>query len=199
MVVERESRIVINLISTFGCITRKQIEKIFEGSRFDVNKQRKMISFLINSRQAKTIEDEYVAAQTVTTPDKHKLDCIWVMLDRMQAPISEHDEIMFARSSEYDSLLDLCYVKDNKTIENVLFVNKMSLTNKVVMIQQTHKSSTTLTDNDKQSIVNHYIFVVRDEETMEKLARLKLDIPFIVAFIEGDATGVPTIEYYMPE
>ena len=39
-------------------------------------------------------------------------------------------------------------------------------------------------------------FVVKDEETMDTTGYINLTIPYQIAYIEGDLTGVPTTKYY---
>ena len=155
-----------------------------------------MISFLCKNRMIRFIDDTYAVLQNRASYSIDTLYCIWVMLDRIDdSIISESMEITTAKSCIEDGGINLCYINGKKKIEYIAYLDNTNLTT-VAYIQDTFYTATGAKVGEEEKTSRKYIFVVRDEEVMEKLAEMRLTIPFAVAYVEGNVADVPTIEYY---
>lgn len=191
MVLAEETRIVVNLLNKFGALTIDQIKKMFEGTRFN---PKPMISFLCNSRMIQFLDDNYAVLQNRPQYNPENLYCLWVMLDKIKEPnIAKSDEIRSANPC--DNGIEICFINNAKMIEYITFIDKTSIS-KVSLIQDTFYSSTGCKPGEEKESRRLYTFVVNDEDVMDILAEMNLTIPFMVAYIEGPLTEVPTIEYY---
>lgn len=186
-----ETRVVVNLLNKFGALTIDQIKKLFEGTKFN---PKPMIAYLCNTRMIQFIDNNYAVLQNHPEYNPETLYCLWVMLDRIKEPnMARTAEIRSA--SACDNGIEVCFINKAKAIEYITFIDKTSIS-KVSLIQDTFYTSTGVKPGDEAHSRRLYTFVVNDEEVMESLGDMELTIPFMVAYIEGDLTEVPNIEYY---
>lgn len=199
MELAEETRVVLNLLNKFGALTIDQIKMMFEGTRFN---PKPMIAFLCNNRMIQFLDDNYAVLQNKPQYSPETLYCEWVMLDKIKQSYAQREEKPnIARTNEIksanpcDNGVELCFINGAKAIEYVCFVDAANFA-KVSMIQDTFYTSTGLKPGDEKKSHRLYTFVVDNEEVMETLADMDLTIPFMVAYVEGDLTGVPEISYY---
>jgi formyltetrahydrofolate synthetase len=107
--------------------------------------------------------------------------------------IARSDEIKSANPC--DNGVEVCFINKAKTIEYITFIDKTSIS-KVSLIQDTFYTATGCKPGEEKECHRLYTFVVNDEEVMDTLADMNLTIPFMVAYVEGPLTEVPSIEYY---
>ncbi|ADL36376.1 hypothetical protein bpr_IV011 (plasmid) [Butyrivibrio proteoclasticus B316] len=186
-----ETRVTVNLLNKFGALTIDQIKKMYEGTRFN---PKPMISFLCNSRIIQFLDDNYAVLQNRPQYSPETLYCLWVMLDKIkESNIARTDEIRSANPC--DNGVEVCFINKAKMIEYIAFIDKNSIS-KVSMIQDTFYTSTGCKIGEEKDSRRLYTFVVNDEDVMDILAEMNLTIPFMVAYVEGPLTEVPSIEYY---
>lgn len=186
-----ETRTVLGLVDSFGALTVDQIKKLFEGTNFKI---KPMISFLCNKYRTRFIEDNYLVIQSKPQYTPETLYCLWVMLDKIKTPnMARSSEIKSA--SPGDKGIDICFINRGKVIEYITFIDKTSIV-KVSMLQDTFYATTGVKPGDEKKSQRLYTFVITDEEVMDILGEMELTIPFMIAYVEGDLTEVPTIEYY---
>lgn len=186
-----ETRVTINMLNKFGALTIEQIKKMCEGTGFN---PKPMIAYLCNSRVIQFLDNNYAVLQNRPSYNPETLYCLWVMLDKIKEPnIIKSSEIRGANTC--DNGIEVCFINKSKAIEYITFIDKASIS-KVSMIQDTFYTSTGVKPGDEKNSQRLYTFVVNDEEVMEMLAEMELTIPFMVAYIEGDLSEVPGIEYY---
>ncbi len=191
MELSEETRVVLNLLNKFGALTIDQIKKMFEGSRFN---PKPMISFMCNTRMIQFLDDNYAVLQSRPEYNPETLYCIWVMLDKIKQPnIARTSEIKSANPC--DNGVEIAFINNSKVIEYIAFVDKNNIT-KVSLIQDTFYTSTGCKKGEEKESRRLYTFVVDDEDVMDTLAEMDLTIPFMVAYVNGPLTEVPTIEYY---
>ena len=191
MELAEETRVVVNLLNKFGALTIDQIRKMFEGTGFN---PKPMISFLCNSRMIQFIDDNYAVLQNRPEYRPESLYCLWVMLDKIKDKnIAKSSEIRSA--SPCDNGVEVAFINRAKIIEYISFIDKASIS-KVSMIQDTFYTATGCRPGEEKESLRLYTFVVNDEDVMDTLAEMELTIPFMVAYVEGDLTEVPEIEYY---
>lgn len=191
MELAEETRVVVNLLNKFGALTIDQIKKMFEGTRFN---PKPMIAFLCNNRMIQFLDDNYAVLQNRPKYNPETLYCLWVMLDKIKEPnIARTDEIRSA--NRCDNGVEVCFINNAKTIEYITFIDKTSIA-KVSLIQDTFYTSTGCKVGEEKESHRLYTFVVNDEDVMDTLAEMNLTIPFMVAYVNGPLTEVPTIEYY---
>lgn len=189
--VAEETRVYLNLLNKFGALTIDQIKKLAENTNFN---PKPMISFLSNNRMIQFLENNYAVLQNRPTYNPETLYCVWVMLDKIkQDNLLKSPEITSA--SPCDNGIELCFINGSKVIEYVAFVDMANIA-KVSLIQDTFYSTTGVKPGEEDKCRRLYTFVVKDEEVMDVLAEMNLTIPFMVAYIEGELTEIPSIEYY---
>lgn len=189
--IAEETRVYLNLLNKFGALTIEQIKKICEGTRFN---PKTMINFLSNNRMIQILEDNYIVLQTKQTYSPESLYCLWVMLDKIKEEnLLKSLELNSANTC--DNGIELCFINKSKVIEYVAFVDMANIA-KVSLIQDTFYTTTGVKPGNEDKCRRLYTFVVNDEEVMEVLAEMNLTIPFMVAYIDGELTDVPSIEYY---
>lgn len=191
-----EARVIIGLLKEFNCLTRKQVAAIYEGSKYGSNK---LVSFLIKARIAKTV-DEVVVLQNRPTYSMEMLHSIWAMLGRIKnGIILDSADIRSAKNAQEDNMCDICFIRNNRTIEYVLFVDETSMT-KVSYLQTSFYSTYHVKKGEEAKADVKYIFAINNEDMMYKLEDMQLTIPYEVAYIIGDVVNdVPTVEYYAIE
>lgn len=199
MEIAAETRVIINLLNNFGALTIDQIKVIFSGSKFN---PKPMISFLCNNRMIQFLDDNYAVIQNRPNYNPETLYCMWVMLDKikhsyMQRKVEQSivrtGEIRSARPC--DNGIEICFINDAKMIEYICFVDRTSIS-KVSMIQDTFYTVTGCKPGEEKESRRLYTFVVNNEDIMDILANMNLSIPFMVAYIEGELTQIPQIDYY---
>lgn len=189
--IAEETRIVINLLNKFGALTIDQIKKMCENTGFN---PKPMISFLCNNRMIQFLDENYAVLQNRPEYNPEILYCLWVMLDKIKKPnIIRSSEIRSANTC--DNGIEICFINDAKVIEYITFIDTASIA-KVSMIQDTFYSVTGVKPGEEDKCRRVYTFVVNNEEVMDILADMNLTIPYIVAYVEGDLEGIPSIEYY---
>lgn len=188
-----EARTILNLLQNFGSLTREQVHKIYEGTKFNADK---LISFLCKARATRVIEDNIIVLQNNQRYDQRMLNCIWVMLDRIKSQnLLESVDLMSAKSSKDDNMTDICFINDGKRVEYITFLDTSDMS-KVVHLQSTFYTSTGVKKGEEEKAKQLFVFVCKDEEVMEKLSEMELTIPFMVAFIEGNFNEIPSVDYY---
>ncbi|WP_026658254.1 hypothetical protein [Butyrivibrio sp. AC2005] len=191
MQLQEETRIIVNTLGKFGALTIDQINKMFEGTKFN---PKPMIAFLCNSRMIQFLDDNYVVLQNNPNYTPETLYCLWVMLDKIKKEnIARSDEIKSA--SPCDNGVEVGFINSATTIEYVTFIDKNSIA-RVSLIQDTFYTSTGCKPGEEEKSHRLYTFVVNDEDVMDMLAEMNLTVPFMVAYVEGSLTEVPKIEYY---
>ncbi len=191
MVLAEETRVVVNLLNKFEALTLDQIRTMFDGSKFN---PKPMISFLCNSRMIQFLDDNYAVLQNRPQYKPETLYCLWVMLDKIKAPnIAKSNEIRSA--TPCDNGVEIAFINNAKMIEYITFVDKASIS-KVSLLQDSFYTSTGCKRGEEKDCRRLYTFVVNDEDVMDTLAEMDLTIPFMVAYVDGELTEVPKIEYY---
>ena len=190
-IISEETRITFNLIDKFGALTVDQINKLFEGKEFN---PRRMMAFMRKNRMTQFLDDNFVVLENRLSYAPETLYCVWVMLDKIKAPyIAGSQEIKSANPC--DNGVEICFINDGSILEYITFIDNTSIF-KVSMIQDTFYTSTGVKRGEEDKCRRLYTFVVKDEEVMDILADMELTIPFMIAFVEGDLNGVPSVEYY---
>lgn len=191
MILGDETRVVVNLLKQFGVLTLEQIRILFEGSTF---LPMPMISFLCNARIIQFLEDSYAVLQNNPSFQVETIYCVWVMLDKIsQSPKAFSKEVKSANAC--DNGIEVCFINEKQTIEYITFVDSNSIS-KVSLLQDTFYNRTGVSVGNEENAHRLYTFVVNEETVMESLSKMQLTIPYMVAFVEGEVTGVPKIEYY---
>lgn len=191
MQLQEETRVIVNMLGKFGALTIDQIKKMFEGTKFN---PKPMVSFLCNTRMIQFLDNNYAVLQNNPNYNPETLYCIWVLLDKIKEPnIARSDEIRSANPC--DNGVEVCFINKAKTIEYITFIDKTSIS-KVSLIQDTFYTATGCKPGEEKECHRLYTFVVNDEDVMDTLADMNLTIPFMVAYVEGSLTEVPSIEYY---
>lgn len=193
MTYSKEARAILNLLSKFGSLTTSQINKLFEGTKYNPGH---LMSFLIKTRYIKMVDNDYAVVQNRKTYDKDTLACIWVMIDRIKKDaLYETTEVEGAACCIDDGGINLCYIRDNKVIEYIAFIDMDKLTT-VAYIQDSFYTSSGVSVGKEEESNRMYIFVVTDEDVMEKIASMRLTIPYMIAYFYGKVNEVPSIGYY---
>ena len=193
MTLAPETRVILNLLNQFDALTIEQIKRIFKGTKFN---PKPMIAYLCNNRTIKFLDNNYAMLQNISTYKPETLYSVWVMLDRIKAErISDSLDLSSARNGSDDNGTDIVYINNGKLIEYITFIDEMTLT-KVSYIQDTFYTSTGVKPGQEEKSNRLYTFVIKDLSILETLSEMQLTIPFMVAYIEGDLEGIPSIEYY---
>lgn len=190
-IIAEETRMTMNMLNKFGALTLEQINKMCNGTKFN---PKPMLAYLSNSRMIQFLDDNYAVLQNRPEYNPETLYCLWVMLDKIKSDnILKSSELRSANPC--DNGIEVCFINDAKMIEYIAFIDKANIA-KVSLIQDTFYTTTGVTPGYEEKCHRLYTFVVNDEEVLDILAEMELTIPYIVAFIEGDLTGIPSIEYY---
>ena len=194
-----EARALLNLLNKYGSLTLPQIYKLFRTDRFN---PQKMIAFLCKVHAIQFLEDNYAVLQNRPNYSIETLYCIWVMLDKVEKNMQKQGKTGFLwdtndvkTSNRTSTVSEVMFISNNRVSEYLTYIDRTTIA-KVSMIQDTFYVSTGVTPGNEKSSDRLYTFVVKDEEIMEIIGDMNLTIPYQIAYISGDLTGVPTIEYY---
>ena len=194
-----EARDIMVLLNKFGALTMPQVNKLFEGSNYNPNPT---IAFLCKIRQIQYLDNNYVVLQNKPQYSIETLYCLWVMLDKISKNLENQGKtgtiintMEVRTASACSNGMEVVFINSKKTAEYLTFIDKTTIS-KVSLTQDTFYVSTGVVPGKEKTCQRLYTFVVKDEETMEIIGDMNLTIPYQIAYIEGDLTGVPTIEYY---
>ena len=191
MQISEETRVVINLLSKFGALTIDQIAKMLDGSPHDA---KRMIAFMCNARMIQFIDDNYAVLQNRPSYTPETLYCIWVMLFKIKEDVI-YTTREIRSASKCDDGTEVCFINRDNVIEYISFVDKDSIS-KVSFIQDTFYNKTGIMPGEEEKSRRLYTFVINDKAVMDVLSRMDLTIPFMVAYVKGELTSVPEIEFY---
>lgn len=191
IILEDETRLVLNMLQRFGSLTMSQTRKIFEGTNFNPDQ---MIAYMCKSRMIQYINDQYIVLQNRPSFNLETLYCVWVMIDKIRESDSDMEKTLMT-ANRCDNGCEVCFISNFNTVEYITYISGKSLS-RAVLLQSTFYTETGVERGKEADAHRLYTFVVKEEEVMEEIAKLKLPFPWVIAYIEGDVTDIPQIEYY---
>lgn len=167
-------------VTTMGSATIGQILRLFPGIKFET--VRFYIMALIKKQRVRIINDKYIIPAIKKEVDYGAVDSIWVLLDRFKGLSIHSDEIQLAFGGE--SPIKLCFMDQNILYE-VMPLDKYTMGNINYIIERDSARSEALQDFTK------YIFVIKDMDTLDRLAEYNLTIPHVVCLVEDTGCDEP--------
>lgn len=191
IILEDETRLVLNTLQRFGALTMSQIRKIFEGTNFNPDP---MIAYMCKARMIQYISDQYIVLQNRPSFNLETLYCVWVMIDKIRDSNSDMEKTLMT-ANRCDNGCEACFISNSSTVEYVTYISSKSLS-RVALLQSTFYTDTGVERGKETDAHRLYTFVVKEDKVMDEIAQLNLPFPWMIAYIEGDVTDIPVIEYY---
>lgn len=184
----KESLKLKQLIYNFGTISIGQVFKLFPKANED--SVRFYIMALIKKQLANIVNDKYLVPAVKKEADESMVEALWIMLDMLKCDgISDELELSFAGEQP----VKVCFMKDGVLYE-IVPINKYTINNINYIAEKTNARTI---DKDKADDLTRYVFVIKDEEMLERIGEYQIQFPHSIALISDTGDDAkPDIRYY---
>ncbi len=184
---------VLMALNRFGCMALEQIQYFVPP--FTTLRENYIFSIcrhLRNSRQANTIDNNYLVPANVNVPDENTVLSIWVYIDLLKDKQKIYSFYRNCPMPKYPCAAS--FIRDNEVLVSIIPILTEQDLSKIYAESENYAKYDTAI-----GLKREYVLAINDISLVDKIPSFNPAFPFKIAYAEGEFTTQMKVTYYTLE
>lgn len=182
------SLLIESMVNNLGTVTMGQIHAMFP--KINAETIQFYIMALVKKQRIRLIDGIYLVPYVKKTADIYMAKSVWIMIDNLKGKHIKDEEYQLSFAGE--TPVKTCFMLKN-TLYEIIPLDKYTINN-INYVAEKDRFRTV--KNESEDLVK-YIFVIEDEEMLDRLSAYEINVPYVIALTDYRVPDeMPIIQYF---